>query len=159
MFVRRLSLLLALALIGSALVSGPASAATPVDLRVMEFNIEYGGTVVSFDSIVRAVQAADADVVGVEEGFGNVPRLADALGYPYYNVRLQVVSRFPLIDRAAAGTVCTCSSRPLRDRSSRSPTCTSRRARTARTWCGAARSDRRSWRSNDACACPPWSLR
>ena len=64
----------------------------------MEFNIEYGGTVVSFDSIVRAVQAADADVVGVEEGFGNVPRLADALGYPYYNVRLQVISRFPLID-------------------------------------------------------------
>ena len=98
MFARRSSQLLALALIGSALVSGPASAATPVDLRVMEFNIEYGGTVVSFDSIVRAVQAADADVVGVEEGFGNVPRLADALGYPYYNVRLQVISRLPLID-------------------------------------------------------------
>ncbi|MGZ6546311.1 MAG: endonuclease/exonuclease/phosphatase family protein [Actinomycetota bacterium] len=98
MFARRSSQLLAFALIASALVSGPASAATPLDLRVMEFNIEYGGTVVSFDSIVRAVQAADADVVGVEEGFGNVPRLADALGYPYYNVRLQVISRLPLID-------------------------------------------------------------
>jgi hypothetical protein len=98
MFARRLSAFLALTLIGSAFASGPASAVTPLDLRVMEFNIEYGGTVVSFDSIVRAVQAADADVVGVEEGFGNVPRLADALGYPYYNVRLQVISRLPLID-------------------------------------------------------------
>jgi hypothetical protein len=98
MFARRSSPLLALALIGSALVSGPASAATPVDLRVMEFNIEYGGTVVSFDSIVEAARAADADVIGIEEGQGNIPRLAEALGYPYYSVRLQVVSRLPLID-------------------------------------------------------------
>jgi endonuclease/exonuclease/phosphatase family metal-dependent hydrolase len=67
MFARRLSAFLALALIGWAFAPGPASAVTPLDLRVMEFNIEYGGTVVSFDSIVRAVQAADADVVGVEE--------------------------------------------------------------------------------------------
>ena len=91
-------MLIAVALIGSAFLPPPASAASPVNLRVMEFNIEYGGTVVSFDSIVRAVQAADADVVGVEEGEGNIPRLAKALGYPFYDVRLQVVSRFPLID-------------------------------------------------------------
>jgi endonuclease/exonuclease/phosphatase family metal-dependent hydrolase len=97
-FARRSFALVAIALVGAVFVPPPASAATPVDLRVMEFNIEYGGTVVSFDSIVRAVQAADADVVGVEEGFGNVPRLADALGYPYYNVRLQVISKLPLID-------------------------------------------------------------
>ena len=158
MFARRLSAFLALTLIGSAFASGPASAVTPLDLRVMEFNIEYGGTVVSFDSIVRAVQAADADVVGVEEGFGNVPRLADALGYPYYNVRLQVISRLPLIDRRA-GTASTCSSRPLPDRSSRSRTCISRPARTARTSCDEARNDRPSWRSSDGCACPPWSPR
>jgi endonuclease/exonuclease/phosphatase family metal-dependent hydrolase len=70
----------------------------PVNVRVMEFNIEYGGTVVSFDSIVDTVLAADADVVGLEEGQGNVQRLAEALGYPYFNTRLQVVSRLPLID-------------------------------------------------------------
>ncbi|MGZ8650883.1 MAG: endonuclease/exonuclease/phosphatase family protein [Actinomycetota bacterium] len=87
-------------LASSGAVARPATslAPGPVRLRVMEFNIEYGGTVVSFDSIVRAVRAADADVVGVEEGQGNVPRLAEVLGYPYYNVRLQVVSRLPLID-------------------------------------------------------------
>jgi endonuclease/exonuclease/phosphatase family metal-dependent hydrolase len=96
--------LFAIALIGSALVRPSAAAlvgpsgASPVNLRVMEFNIEYGGTVVSFDSIVEAVRAADADVVGVEEASGNIPRLAEALGYPYYSVRLQVVSRLPLID-------------------------------------------------------------
>jgi hypothetical protein len=97
-FAGRSSVLLAIALIGSALVPPPASAATPVVVRVMEFNIEYGGEVVDFDSIVRGAQAADADVIAVEEAFGNVPRLAEALGYPYYNVRLQVVSRLPLID-------------------------------------------------------------
>ncbi len=98
--------LFAIVLIGSAFVAmsvsatAPAnpSATTPMNLRVMNFNIEYGGTVVSFDSIVRAAQAAEADVIAVEEGFGNVPRLAKALGYPYFNVRLQAISRLPLID-------------------------------------------------------------
>ena len=97
MSARRWSAPLAIALIGSLFVP-PASAAAPVVVRVMEFNIEYGGEVVDFDSIVRGAQAADPDVIGVEEGFGNVPRLAEALGYPYYNVRLQVISRLPLID-------------------------------------------------------------
>lgn len=100
-----LGVLSAIALIGSGFLfpaaASPApgpSAASPVNIRVMEFNIEYGGTVVDFGSIVEAAQAADADVIGVEEGFGNVPRLAKQLGYPYYDVRLQVVSRLPLID-------------------------------------------------------------
>jgi hypothetical protein len=96
-----LGLIIGVATLGpTAVAARPAASLVPVtvNLRVMEFNIEYGGTVVSFDSIVRAVQAADADVVGVEEGQGNVPRLAAALGYPYFNVRLQVISRLPLID-------------------------------------------------------------
>ena len=88
----------AIALTASLLASPAATAATPVVVRVMEFNIEYGGKVVDFDSIVRGAQAADPDVIAVEEAFGNVPRLAEALGYPYYDVRLQVVSRLPLID-------------------------------------------------------------
>jgi endonuclease/exonuclease/phosphatase family metal-dependent hydrolase len=99
---RRLGIVCGLLLVASfsALVPPPTALAAPapVDLRVMEFNIEYGGTVVRFRSIVEAIQAADADVVGVEEAEGNIPRLANALDYPYYNVRLQIVSRFPLID-------------------------------------------------------------
>ncbi len=98
---RRWGVLCALLVVASLPVLMPppsAFAVAPVDLRVMEFNIEYGGTVVRFRSIVEAIQAADADVVGIEEGEGNIPRLAKALDYPYYNVRLQIVSRFPLID-------------------------------------------------------------
>ena len=68
----------------------------------MTFNMEYGGTVISFHSIVEGVQVADADVIGLEEAFGNVDRLAKAVDYPYYNERLQVISRYPLIDPPGA---------------------------------------------------------
>jgi endonuclease/exonuclease/phosphatase family metal-dependent hydrolase len=79
----------------------PGRRVAPVELRLMEFNIEYGGTLVRFESVVDAIRAADADVVAIEESWGNVPRLADALGY-HYDVRLQVVSRYPLIDPPGA---------------------------------------------------------
>jgi hypothetical protein len=78
--------------------SGPPAAATPVELKVAEFNIEYGGAHVSFDKVVQAIRRSDADVVGIEEAQTHIPRLARALGWPYFSVRLQVVSRFPLID-------------------------------------------------------------
>src|SRR2546426_2227115 len=67
-------------------------------LSVMEFNIENGGLVVDFRSIVSAIEAAGPDVVGVEEAQGNIPQLARALRFPYYSVRLQILSRFPLVD-------------------------------------------------------------
>jgi hypothetical protein len=74
-----------------------ASAGKPMTLRVMEFNIEYGGTGVDFDSVPKAIQAAKADVVGVEEEYGNVPRIAKALGWKYYDVSTGILSRYPLI--------------------------------------------------------------
>ncbi len=57
---------------------GPAAADSPAHpparsgpsiqrLSVMEFNIENGGLVVDFRSIVSAIEAAGPDVVGVEE--------------------------------------------------------------------------------------------
>jgi hypothetical protein len=81
-----------------------ASAASPIPsvgarpLRVMEFNIENGGTVVSFHSTVETLRLADPDVVGIEEAQANMPRLAAAAGFPYFSVRLQILSRYPLID-------------------------------------------------------------
>jgi hypothetical protein len=95
-------------------VSEPTPAGAPggeapgssVALRVMVFNIEYGGTGVDFDSVPKAIQAAKADVVGIEEGFGNIPRIAKALGWPYYDVATQVLSKYPLITPPASkGTV------------------------------------------------------
>ncbi|MCZ3385787.1 MAG: endonuclease/exonuclease/phosphatase family protein [Actinomycetia bacterium] len=66
-------------------------------LRVMQFNIEYGGTVVDFDGVPAAIEAADADVVAVQEGYGAMPKLAKALGWRYYDARTQTVSQYPLI--------------------------------------------------------------
>jgi endonuclease/exonuclease/phosphatase family metal-dependent hydrolase len=63
----------------------------------MTFNIEDGGTGVDFGSISKAIDAAHADVVGVNEGYGNIPRLAADLDWPYYDIRSQIVSRFPLL--------------------------------------------------------------
>ncbi|HEX7061604.1 MAG TPA: endonuclease/exonuclease/phosphatase family protein [Woeseiaceae bacterium] len=85
------------------LASAPAAAAeTPADcapctLRVMTFNIEWGGTHVQFASIPEAIVAARADIVGVQEPEGNLERLATGLGW-HFSRRNHVISRYPLID-------------------------------------------------------------
>jgi endonuclease/exonuclease/phosphatase family protein len=83
--------------------TAPASPSTSagsetVSLTVMEFNVEYGGTGVDFSSVPAAIEAAGADVVGIEEAYANTAKIADALGWQYYDPRLQLVSRLPLID-------------------------------------------------------------
>lgn len=47
-----------------------------VDLRVMSFNIEWGGTHISFENVVEAIRRANADIVGIQEAEGNLQRLA-----------------------------------------------------------------------------------
>ncbi len=74
----------------------------PVDLRVMTFNIWVGGELVDFGKVVESIQAAQADVVGLQEATGNAPRLATALGWQYVSERTQIISRFPLIDPPGA---------------------------------------------------------
>lgn len=89
--------------LGSAVVGrAAAAAAEPVELKVSTFNIEYGGTHVSFDKVVQAIRKGGADVVGIEEAQTHIPRLARALGWPYFSERLQVVSKYPLIDPPGA---------------------------------------------------------
>lgn len=78
--------------------SASSSAAGSMPLHVMTFNVEYGGEGVDFSSVPAAIEAAGADVVGVEEAFGNTKKIADALGWHYYDPRLQIVSRLPLLD-------------------------------------------------------------
>jgi endonuclease/exonuclease/phosphatase family metal-dependent hydrolase len=75
--------------------------ATSVALRVMSFNIEWGGTNVRFGSITDAIRAADADIVGIQEAEGNLARLAGELGW-HYNLRNYVVSKYPVIDPPGA---------------------------------------------------------
>ena len=65
----------------------------------MEFNIEYGGEVVDFDSIVRGAQAAGPRRDRRRGGVRQRPASRrGARTIPYYDVRLQVISRLPLIE-------------------------------------------------------------
>jgi endonuclease/exonuclease/phosphatase family metal-dependent hydrolase len=76
----------------------PTPPPSPVQLRVMTFNIWIGGDVVDFNSVIDAITVARADIVGLQEAEGNTRRIAEALHWPYWSDRLHVVSRFPLID-------------------------------------------------------------
>jgi endonuclease/exonuclease/phosphatase family metal-dependent hydrolase len=69
----------------------------PTSVRVMQFNIEYGGTVVDFDGVPAAIEAADADVVALQEAYGHTCRVAEAVGWEYCDRRTQTISRFPLV--------------------------------------------------------------
>jgi len=79
----------------------PEPANTSQQLRVMSFNIEWGGTHVSFDNVVEAIRLSGADIVGIQEAEGNLRRLAGELGW-HYDERNYVISRFPLIDPPGA---------------------------------------------------------
>jgi len=78
-----------------------AQPSAPLDLRVMTFNIWYGGEQVNFASVVEAVRAADADIVGVQEPDGNLARLAAAAGYAHVDPRRNIMSRYPIFDSGA----------------------------------------------------------
>ncbi len=94
-----------LALLAAAGPVAPAGAHTeeatpagePVELTVMTFNIWVGGGQVDFDQVPAAIQAAGADVVGMQESGGNLNRVAAALGWDYVYAPMQLLSRFPII--------------------------------------------------------------
>ena len=67
----------------------------------MSFNIEWGGTNVSFDNVVTAIRRSGASIVGIQEAEGNLERLASELGWNY-DQRNYVISGFPLIDPPGA---------------------------------------------------------
>ncbi len=88
-----------LASCGSGKESEKAVAAgKPMPLKVMEYNIEYGGTLVSLKKTEEAIKLADAGVVGIEESYNNLPKIAKATGYPFYNVSLQILSKYPVYE-------------------------------------------------------------
>ena len=61
-------------------------------LQLLVYNIEYGGGRAT-DRVIRRV---DADVVGVLESYNRLPEIAERTGYPYYNVSLQLLSKYPI---------------------------------------------------------------
>jgi endonuclease/exonuclease/phosphatase family metal-dependent hydrolase len=78
--------------------STDAQSAGPVSLSVMVFNVEYGGTPAT-DAVLADV---GADVVGVLESYNRLPKIAAAAGYPYYDVGLQILSKYPILEPSGA---------------------------------------------------------
>ncbi len=81
----------------------PASA-DPVRLRILTFNIWYGGDQVSFASVIKAIQLADADIVGLQEPDGKTLEIAALAGYPYADQRRHILSKYPIFDSALGET-------------------------------------------------------
>lgn len=75
-----------------------ATAGDTVELKVLSFNIWYGGEQVSFEQVLKVIRAADADIVALQEPDGNTLRIAAGAGYAYADVRRHIISRFPLFD-------------------------------------------------------------
>ena len=73
-------------------------ASEPIPLSLLVFNVEYGGTKAS-DAVMADL---DADVVGVLESYDRLPKIAKAAGYPYFNVGLQILSKYPILEPSGA---------------------------------------------------------
>ena len=71
--------------------------AEALELRVMTFNIEWGGANISFDNVVEAIRISDADIVGIQEAEGNLSRLAAELGW-HYDLQNYAISKFPILN-------------------------------------------------------------
>lgn len=63
----------------------------------MTFNIEWGGTNIRFDNVVKAIRLSGVDIVGIQEAEGNLLRLAAELGW-HYNLQNYVISKFPILN-------------------------------------------------------------
>jgi len=108
-----------LASLFAALALVPAAPAPTVSttLKVMTFNIFYGGDELNLetrqfcrdpagcpetlDQVVAAIRASGADVVGLEEATMNTCLIAGKLGWNC-SARTQIISRFPIVDPPGA---------------------------------------------------------
>jgi endonuclease/exonuclease/phosphatase family metal-dependent hydrolase len=112
--MRRTSVVLlgAVLVLGAAVLSGcsdsadressadrsPGASASPITLSLLVFNVEYGGSKAT-DAVIADLKA---DVVGVLESYNRLPKIAAAAGYPYYDVGLQIMSKYPILEPSGA---------------------------------------------------------
>jgi endonuclease/exonuclease/phosphatase family metal-dependent hydrolase len=87
-----------LAITASSAIAVPVAHGEPIDLKVMSFNIWYGGEQVNFDKVVQIIRQVDPDIVGVQEPDDNLSKLAAATGLVYYDNRRDIISRYPIFD-------------------------------------------------------------
>lgn len=79
------------------LLPGAALAQETVRLKVLSFNIWYGGDQVSFDKVIEAIPLADADIVGLQEPDGRTLDIAGAAGYSYADTRRHILSEISVV--------------------------------------------------------------
>ncbi len=82
----------------AAAVAGTGTAGSPMTLKTLVYNVEYGGNAKT-DKVIKSL---DADVVGVLESYNRLPVIAKNAGYPYYNVGLQLLSKYPILEPSGA---------------------------------------------------------
>jgi hypothetical protein len=94
---------------GTARAAAPATPAGVATIRVAQFNCDISDEfpIIKPALVARAIRASGADVVGIEEGGGEIPQIAHALGWRYYDIRMQIVSRLPLVDPPAGNGLYT----------------------------------------------------
>ena len=78
--------------------AAPLATGEPMDLSVLVYNIEYSGDKTT-DAVIDDL---DADIVGVLESYNRLPEIAERTGYPYYNVGLQLLSKYPIHEPSGA---------------------------------------------------------
>jgi endonuclease/exonuclease/phosphatase family metal-dependent hydrolase len=67
-------------------------------LKVMTFNIHYGGDQWNAQAVIDAIKAADPDIIGLQEPDATTRDIAARAGYPYVDIRRHIISRYPLFD-------------------------------------------------------------
>jgi endonuclease/exonuclease/phosphatase (EEP) superfamily protein YafD len=93
-------------LVTVAIFALPASTNADETLRVMSYNIWVGGANYGpLSQTVGIIQAAQADVVGIQEQGSNGPALAAALGFNYLNLggSTAILSRYPIVQSLSNG--------------------------------------------------------
>ncbi len=80
------------------LLSPLFSQSDEIELRVMTFNIWYGGEQVSFAQTSEVIRSAHPDLIGIQEPDGNLRPLANAAGYSFVDEKRNIISRYPLFD-------------------------------------------------------------
>jgi endonuclease/exonuclease/phosphatase family metal-dependent hydrolase len=79
--------------------TGPGGGSQPqakVELEVLSFNMLYGGSY-GYQRVLRVIRELDPDIVGVQEPYGKIDRIAEDLGW-HGSPRLHVISRFPVLE-------------------------------------------------------------
>jgi hypothetical protein len=69
-----------------------------IELRVMTFNIWYGGEQVSFAQTAEVIRAGSPDLIAIQEPDGNLHKLAEATGFSFVDAKRNILSRYPLFD-------------------------------------------------------------